>query len=396
MEEFIEFSSYMRSSLHSKIFIGINLSAIILGLIGNFIYFLCAFKLKRHSHFYIYIYYLIVNDTLSCICHLFWPVATYLKGDMMTNYYIAIFTSKTTIALAEFTRYNVNWMNVIIAADRYAAIRKPLLYKRLTLKRNILLMTLTSTLVNLLFSIPYVFRSAFLKINREIFEFSEGNSFNVSSYNVTIYYSKGVDKPWMYSYDTFILYFMYLTPVALTLIGNLEFYRAICRKKHVKISPQTESTNMIGKYANQLTALPCQAQNSSKYLEDNNQIRCIRMDQCDRKQGNGIISNNTNNTLKVLLQSYLNPNMKVEIPKRYKNSNKFYKLIIVQNVCLIVSTLPFIIYTLVTKNFVAVKLLEPFERGPHLFILTLRYLYTFLEVYINIFFDPDIKNIIKS
>ncbi|CAK9290055.1 unnamed protein product [Gordionus sp. m RMFG-2023] len=120
MEEFVEFSSYTQRSLYSKIFISVNLLAIILGLFGNFIYFLCAFELNRHCHFYIYIYYLILNDTLSCICHLFWPVATYLKGDMMTNYFIALFTSKTTLALAEFTRYNVNWINVIIAADRYA------------------------------------------------------------------------------------------------------------------------------------------------------------------------------------------------------------------------------------------------------------------------------------
>ncbi|CAK9290056.1 unnamed protein product [Gordionus sp. m RMFG-2023] len=188
---------------------------------------------------------------------------------------------------------------------------------------------------------------------------------------------------------------MYLTPVALTLIGNSEFYRAIWRKKQIKIASQNESTNMNGKYANQFTAFPCQAQKSSKYLEDNNQIRCTHMDQCDRKQGNGISSNNTNKTLKILLKSYLNPNIKVDIPKRNNNNNKFYKLIIVQNVCLIVSTLPFIVYALVTNNFVAVKLLKPFERGPHLFILTLRYLYTFLEVYINIFFDPDIKNILK-
>ncbi|CAK9290057.1 unnamed protein product [Gordionus sp. m RMFG-2023] len=397
MEEFIEFSSYMQSSLHSKIFIGINLAAIVVGLFGNLIYFFCAFKLKRHSHFYIYIYYLIFNDTLSCICHLFWPVATYLKGDMMTNYYIAIFTSKTTIALAEFTRYNVNWMNVIIAADRYAAIRKPLLYKRLTSKRNVLVLTFASTFVDLLFSIPYVFRAEFLKIIREHFVLSEGNNSKVASYNITIYYSKGVDKPWIYPYDTFILYFMNLTPVVLTLIGNLVFYRAIWRKKHVKIAAQTELTNVSGKYANQFTAWRCHAQKSNCVFKDiqENQIIASRMDQCDRKQGNGVTSNNLNVTLKVLLQSYSHPNIKVEIPKRYNNSNKFYKLIIVQNVCLIVSTLPFVIYALVTDNFVAVKLLKPFERGPHLFILTLRYLYTFLEVYINIFFDPDIKNIVK-
>ncbi|CAK9290107.1 unnamed protein product [Gordionus sp. m RMFG-2023] len=349
MEEFTEFSSFMRSSVYSKIFISVNLLAIVLGLIGNSVYFFCAFKLKRHSHFYIYIYYLIVNDTLSCICHLFWPVATYMKGDMLTNYFIAAFISKS-FTLSELTLFNVNWMNVIIVADRLVAIRKPFHYKKMTSRRNILILTSTYTFVNFLFCIPYLFKIEFLKIIKEIPALSVGTDPKVSSYNTTIYYSKGIDKPWIYSYDIFILYLMYATPVALTLTGNLELYKALKSKKQ-NIVPRLELSNENGEYPNRFTA-----SSRDPYPDD-----------------------------------------RIVIPKRNNNnSNKYHKLIVAQNVCLIVSTLPFVIYTLVTRNFVAIKLLKLSERGPYLIILTLRYLYASLEVYINIIFDPDIKIIVKS
>ncbi|CAK9290059.1 unnamed protein product [Gordionus sp. m RMFG-2023] len=354
MEEFTEFSTYMRSSIYSKMFVGVNLLAIVLGLIGNSIFFLCAFKLKRHNHFYTYIYYLIINDIMSCICHLFWPVATYMKGDMLTNYYIAALISKTFL-MSEFTRFNVNWMNVIIVADRLVAIRKPFLYKKLTAKIYILILISTYTFVNFLSCIPYIYKIKFLKMIKEISVL--GINPNVSSYNVTIYYSKGVDKPWNYPYDTFILYFMYVTPLALTLIGNLELYRAIKSKKK-RIASQPELSNGNGEYANQYAESQCHARN---------------------------------------LFRHPNPGERIVIPKRNNNnSNKFHKLIVAQNVCLIVSTLPFVIYSLVIRNFVTIKLLKPSERGPYLIILTLRYFYGFLEVYINIIFDPDLKNIIKS
>ncbi|CAK9300619.1 unnamed protein product [Gordionus sp. m RMFG-2023] len=335
---------------------------------------------------------------------------------MIANYYIGLFTIKISLPLGEFSRFNVNWINVIIVADRIVAIRRPLFYKRMTTKQNILAMTSLSTFINFLFSLPYIYKADLFKINQEIFVREGRVQPNISSYNVTTYYAKAVNESWMYPYDSFLLFFMYVTPVVLTIVGNFELYGAIWKMKKNKITPQTElsgndkymknneNRNILSNLTlNSVTTSQFQVQNEPRCLEKSNHLLEINQKMVSSSYSNKLIkiihnniSNYPSSTINVLIQSHLKSNnMKVEIQQRHSNNNKYCKLIIAQNVSLIVSNLPFVIYVLITKNTLAVKLVKPSDRGLHLMLLTLRYLYPFLEVYINIFFDPDIKNIIK-
>ncbi|CAK9294870.1 unnamed protein product [Gordionus sp. m RMFG-2023] len=325
---------------------------------------------------------------------------------MITNYYIGFFIAKLTFPLEEFFRFNINWINVIIVADRIVALRKPLVYKKLTTKRNVLAMACVFTFINFIFSLPLIYKADLLKINKEIFMREDRNNPNVSSYNVTVYYAKGVNKSWLHSYDNFL---MYVTPILLTIIGNFELYGAIWKMKKNKITSQTVKNNENQKkilnifaFINRVGTTQCQIQNEPRCLEKSNNlleinqrsVNSLYINKLNSKHNN--ISKKPSSTINLLIQSHLKSNnMKVEISQRYNKNNKYYKLIIAQNMSLIASNLPFIIYVLITKNTFPVKLVKPSERGLHLMLLTLRYIYPFLEVYINIFFDPDVKNIIK-
>ncbi|CAK9303275.1 unnamed protein product [Gordionus sp. m RMFG-2023] len=161
-------------------------SLTLLGIVGNVVFYVCTFKLKRKPHFYVYIYYLLMCDISATVNFFVWPIlyllwaipACYLSDTMlgwnkvlkfnpMYEPYVranmhSFFPKPYFVYVARYHWYfeeilaaNANWMTAFIGFDRVFALYRPLSYGQFFTKKKIMLFCMAFTILNAIFSVPY-------------------------------------------------------------------------------------------------------------------------------------------------------------------------------------------------------------------------------------------------
>ncbi|CAK9303274.1 unnamed protein product [Gordionus sp. m RMFG-2023] len=262
-------------------------SLTLLGILGNVVFYVCTFKLKRKPHFYVYIYYLLTCDISATINFFVWPIMYLLwetpgcyqcPGKLNGNQGMKLFQSdgyarrlnnhsffskSYFVYVAKYHWYfeeilsaNANWMTAFIGFDRVFALYRPLLYGRFFTKRKILIFCLAFTLVNAMFSVPYslILRFDELKMpskkkNSNTFVSIRSNSNDswisrcnktssqkADAFNATYYMLEQMVKEWTTVYDQFYVGLMYLIPLCLSLTCNCIIIKKIYVRR-IKVFP---------------------------------------------------------------------------------------------------------------------------------------------------------------
>ncbi|CAK9301185.1 unnamed protein product [Gordionus sp. m RMFG-2023] len=339
-----EYSNFLKNDKIAHLFKDVIMVNLILGWLGNLAYFVTSFKLKRKSHYYIYLYYILIFDVVSCVNYIIWPLLDFKNLGLFRKYGITFYMANFIWAIDELCSFNVNYMTVFQVIDRTMAICKPFLYKTYFTFKRVMIITISFTICNILITTPYIATSKIQSICLDNINFdiqwSPANQ-NDSYYNMTdcknkIYYRWPIIRNWRKKYNMIVLFFMYLLPVIIAIIGNLAMI-VVLHKRNKKIRS----------YCNSLTAVE------------------VRQ--------NAHASSN-----------------------RSKTFFRFYKLIMAQCAAIICFNLPYISYFFSVGSLTALKNISLESRRAQLIVHLVKISYPLLGVYVHLFFDPDIILIFKK
>ncbi|CAK9301170.1 unnamed protein product [Gordionus sp. m RMFG-2023] len=224
-----EYSNFLKNDKFahiSKDMITLNLA---LGWLGNFIYFVTSFRLRRKSYHYIYLYYILFFDTVSCVKYIFWPVLEFKNLGLTRKYGIAFYMANIILSLDEICSINVNYMTVVQVIDRSMAICKPYLYNTYFTFKRIMIITTSITFCNILIAIPCAVSSKiqlacldYLNFNGPIGSTNQNDSYySMKECKDIVYFLWPIIKNWRYKYDMIVLFFMYLLPVVIVVAVNV-------------------------------------------------------------------------------------------------------------------------------------------------------------------------------
>ncbi|CAK9301174.1 unnamed protein product [Gordionus sp. m RMFG-2023] len=340
-----EYSNFLKNDKIAHIFTDLIMVNLTLGWLGNLAYFVTSFKLKRKSQYYIYLYYILIFDVVSCVNYIFW-LLDFKNLGLFRQYGITFYMANFIRAIDELCSINVNYMTVIQVIDQTMAICKPFLYKTYFTFKRVMIITISLTICNILIAIPYTVTSKIQTVCVDYINFdsqwSPANQ-NYSYHNITecknkMYYRWPIKRNWRNNYDMIVLFSKYLLPVIIAIIGNLTMI-VVLHKRNKKIRS----------FCNSLT----------------------------------------NPTEEVRQNTHENSN-------RSKTSFRFYKLIMAQCAAIICFNIPYMSYFFYVGSQTALKNISLESRRSQIMVEYVKLSYPLLGVYVHMFFDPDIILIFKK
>ncbi|CAK9301161.1 unnamed protein product [Gordionus sp. m RMFG-2023] len=150
-----EYSLFLKNDKFAQIFKNVITLNLTLGWLGNLVYFVTSFKLKRKRHHYIYMYYILIFDVVSCVNYIFWPVVDFNNLSLTRKYWISFYMANILFAIDGICSFNVNYMTLLQVIDRTMAICRPYWYNTYFTFKRVMIITIAITFCNILIAIPY-------------------------------------------------------------------------------------------------------------------------------------------------------------------------------------------------------------------------------------------------
>ncbi|CAK9302556.1 unnamed protein product [Gordionus sp. m RMFG-2023] len=225
---------------------------IIFGVCGNILYLYCSLKIKHSPHYYIYIYFNSMSDLFFFLNATIWPVLYYQTPGMpMKSYTYAFYIAHFSWFTLRFCFSNINLFTMIISIDRIIAVLNPQYYSITFTKKTIACLCWVILLVNIVTSLPLMFRLSICKYTMIVLGKSE----------TAVYYKvEPTRRFWELYYEKTLVFMMYLVPTIITIICDI----------HI-IFPNA----ILFKITNKVAVLPIIAKAKLNIYDKNAQIKAI-------------------------------------------------------------------------------------------------------------------------